>query len=250
MTHEEFAVELQHLYEDWERTEMPKHCPGFLFTENNLIRVGHVIGQHVRYTRALPNVRELTGLIKSLGDIQAGGKLEFHHASQVIVQQAAPAPPPPNPADNLPFAEIKELSFLKTAEDVQRFEARVERDGLSYMSGFKRLRRNSTKDYEELNARIAYIKEHNLRAPKPIAAPKQVVTIPAPIAEARKLVDSMTLQDVGQTGSSGGRRTLLANKQKRLHTEINQMSSNGKKPSVIIQWVTDEIKRFGESSIR
>lgn len=234
------------LWYDFEKSGLKP--ANLLFTENNALVIAGGVNNFVCDFRRMPQPHELKSIIDYCGDIEQGGALQYHHGPQV--QQAAPAPLP-NPAERLPFGEIRELSFLKTVEDVKKFQSRVEKDGSSYMSGFRRLRPNSTKDYEELNARIAYIIEHKLHAPKVEAAPQPVLTPGQTlIAEAHALVDAMNLGDVGMTGSSAGRHTLLARKQERLHGEINQARRDGVNSQVILQRTKDDIKNFGSSSIR
>lgn len=218
---------------------------------NRLKVVGHIaVGD---FSRAIEN------FLKFGQSNGVTGRLTFQQQ-----QQPAPLPPPAklNPIDRLPHSDIKALAHLRTLADVRKFQGRVAKDGLDFMSGFKALREGEGTlfpFYSTLNERLNYIREHKIEAEDDPqrARPSQptqpgTVTIPLPpvIAEAHTAVNAMTLADVGQTGSSAGRRTLLVNKQKRLHAEINQMWRDSKKQNVILQWVRDEIKRFGESSIR
>jgi hypothetical protein len=83
------------------------------------------------------------------------------------------------------------------------------------------------------------------RFTKPVLTPGQTL-----IAEAHALVNAMNLGDVGMTGNSAGRHTLLARKQERLHCEINQAWRDGVNSQVILQRTKDDIKTFGSSSIR
>ena len=247
MTQQEFIAAAQQVVNEfWE-----KYRPANLLnTENNASALVEGIWDFLQKTGCMPSARDIRAIVKFLGDIESGGKLQFHNAPKVIVQQAAP-PPPPNPIDNLPHANIKELNFLKTVEDVQKYQARVQKDGLDYMSGFKYLKAGS-KPYEHINARIAFILKNEIHASAPPkeTTPKPIITVHSDITEAHKAVENMTLADVGSSGSSAGRRTLLARKQERLHADIDQMLRSGKSPSVVLQRTKDDIKKFGESSIR
>ncbi|VVB52998.1 Uncharacterised protein [uncultured archaeon] len=251
MTHEEFTIAATQVAQEfWD-----KHRPSnLLFTENNANELAQGIVNFVRYSGAMPGPKDICAIVKFLGDIENGGKLQFHHPPKAVGEQPPP-PPPQNPADNLPFWEVKELKFLRTVEDVQRFKARLERDGTGYLSGFKRLRPESQKDYEELNARLTYIVQNELDASHcetdaPAQPAKPRVTIPTLIAQARAAVDAMTVGDVGQSGSSAGRRQLLQNKKQRLYNEISKLWGEGIPHNVILERTKDAIRDFGSSSIR
>ena len=247
-TREEFLQAAQQVVDEfWE-----KYRPANLLnTDHNASTVLEGVWNFFQHSGGnMPSAKEVRTVVNHLGDLDHGGKLQYHHPAQLIVQQATP---PPNPVDNLPHADIKALKSLRSVEDVQRFKARVEKDGLDYMSGFKYLRAGS-KPYQELNDRMNFIVQNEIHASdlpeEPTSAGPKRVMLPTPIAAARAAVDAMTVGDVGQTGSSMGRRQLLLNKQKRLHYDINDMWSKGVKPDVIEQRTKEAIKESGSSSIR
>jgi hypothetical protein len=237
---------------DWAKFCLPKNL---LNEEHNASEITAAVWEYARRKGSVM-VDDVVLIVSKLGDMDTGGRLRYHKPT--VVQAAPPPPPaPPNPIDNLPHKDVKELAFLRTMNDVLRFQERVAKDGLDFMSGFKYLREGS-KPYQELNDRLNYIKQHQIETdPTQPAETKPssgmvTITIPQPpeIVEARKLVDAMTLADVGATTSTAGRRVLLTNKQKRVHNDINDMRQNGKKPNVILQWVRDEIAKFGSGSVR
>lgn len=141
--------------------------------------------------------------------------------------QPKPAPATPNPADTMPYPKVNEIAFLTTKEAAQRFKARVERDGLAYMSGFKRLRPGEWKDYETLNARLAWIAANDAHESQPEATPEVAKPKTAGQIEAEALIgemvsirDDISPKNIGRVHSDQGRWQRVLNLKNRIDAEI------------------------------
>jgi len=233
----------------WERPGSQHYPKGLLQNESNANALQFYLKDAI--TKGVePTMENWKALVQQA---TTDGRLQFDTPPvATITQVVAPVPPPFNPSEHLPFSEIKELKFLDSLEALQKFEARIGKDGLNYLSGFRRLRPNSTKDYEELDARMNYIRQHQIYKPQTVEQPstKPRVIIPPLIAQSRDLVERMNPGDIGTTGSSMGRHQILLNKKRKIHESINEDWSKGVRHEVILQRTKQAIADAGSSSVR
>src|SRR5579862_5441341 len=111
---------------------------------------------------------------------------------------------------------------------------------------------------EKLNRRIAWIQNNKIRrddlppsdAPKTPQPAKPVFTVPSKILEAHKLVDSMTVGDIGSTTDGAGRHTLLPIRMKKFHLDIDERYAKRESPESILENTKTLIKDSGSGSIR
>jgi len=254
MTEQEYAEKVLQMWADWaESGERDLHFPTILASEHN----SNVINTEVRKFfnnsgRAIPRPKELSGLIRGLGDIAKGGRVQYDHS----------APEPVNPALNMPDADEPLLKNLRCYEDLNERGAQISKKVMSLGGGaggadaMGRDRGNEL--LEKLNRRIAWIQNNKIRrddlppsdAPKTPQLAKPVVTVPSEILEAHKLVDSMTIADVGETGDGAGRHTLLPIRMKKFHRDIDERYAKRESPESILENTKTLIKDSGSGSIR
>lgn len=138
----------------WAKEFRPKNL---LETEHNISVLQTSFAEHVARTKRL-TVQDIKSIVESLGDMRTGGRLQYG--------EVAPQPAAPDPAEalkNLPHADVKEIAWLRTTDDLKKFNDRVAKDGMAYMSGFKCLRPEEGarfKFYSTLNERIAFIQQN------------------------------------------------------------------------------------------
>jgi hypothetical protein len=225
---------------------------GVLQTENNFnvlkAALLHAIGQGVA-----PSKEAWLQIVATESD---AGHLQLNQPPQVAVAQP---PAAPDPAQHLPHADVKEIAFLDSVEAVKKFKERVAKDGLAYMSGFKRLRLTETKDYQILNERMQYLVEHDIHKAEPEqpATPAKPLT-PAQIeknnlvAEAQAIVDGLNPSNIGATTSVQGRWDRLNRLKARCQDEVAKMQSACwlSQAKAGLQAIKDMVAQAESSSIR
>ena len=203
---------------------------------------------------------EVDAIVKGLGDIDFGGKLQYHHASG----QNAPMG---EPALNLPDANEPLLKNLRCLEDITEHGHAISKKVIQQGGGAGGTdaagRSRSNPLLEKLNRRLAYIQEHNIQLAdllrlgldpkpaesKPAPARQPIFVAPPEVSEAHALVDAMTLADIATVTSGLGRRGALDKKKDRLHADITQMRANGESAASVLQKTKDAIKKSGSGSI-
>jgi hypothetical protein len=202
----------------WERPGSQHYPQGLLQTESNFnVLRGCLLDAIAKGVQ--PSMEKWKQIVSD-----ATPRLQFDapRVERVTPPVAAPAF---NPAENLPHSNLKVLGFLRTVEDVNKFKARVGRDGLSYMSGFRRLTPTS-KDYEELNERMQFIVDHKLHGP---ATPEPQSLTPAQtelqnlLADGQRIIDGLSPASIGSVTSAGGRWQQLADLKQRLTSVYSRM---------------------------
>jgi hypothetical protein len=238
MTQEQYAQALQQVLNEWESTGLKP--ANLLLTEHNLRHIAAKIYEFASGVGRMPSAKEVSTIVKHLGDMNAGGKLQYHAVALV-------APQPVDPATNLPHQDIAELRNIRTVEDISRLRP----------EDFQKFRnlRPASPQYKEFNERIQYIKQHNLRAPKviePMPLSPAVAAYKSKIEEAKSLVNNLKAGDIGSTTSAahGGRFSQLIDVQKRLHRQIDALIRQRTPAENILLHVQTAIVDLGSRSIR
>src|SRR5438445_4438334 len=135
-----------------------KKPANLLVTENNSLFITSTISKYIQQTGRKPSVEEVDQIIKSLGDIALGGKLQYHGAAVVNAV---------DPTLNFPDADEPLLKNLRCLEDIEERGEQLARkilsrgDGVGGTDEFGRSRSNEL--LEKFNRRTKYIADHNIQ---------------------------------------------------------------------------------------
>jgi hypothetical protein len=213
-----------------------------LLTENNTLHILMAVKNEVQQTGRKPEVDRVGALVKNLGDMDFGGKLQYHKAAGDTQE-----------ANTLPHDDIEALKNIRNLADVSRV-INLPKEKLKQFANLK----PGSPSFKEFNERIQHIKhfqvgkgEPETLAPEKVVEKKQpIFSAPPEVTQAHELVDAMTLADIATVTSSTGRRTALANKKESLHQAITQMRANGESAASVLQKTKDAIKKSGAGGIQ
>jgi hypothetical protein len=255
---EEYTQKVLQLWADWRQTDQQgfaeqSQFPNLNATESNVRKINAAIEMFFNDIGAVPRARELSALIRNLGDLDVVnpktgklGSLEYHHGTIVV-----------NPAYNLPHDDIPALKNIRNMADVIRV-TNMSSDLLRQLKFLKPPKPGVAQvAFEHLNARMKHITDNKIGVGEPetsveekTAAKKPIFSTPPEVTQAHELVDAMTLADISTVTSGMGRRTALANKKERLHQDIAQMRANGESAASVLQKIKDAIKKSGAGGIQ
>jgi hypothetical protein len=251
MTEQEYEQALVKMWADW-GNEKKQNFPTLLATEHNVRVILVEVESFFNNSGAVPRAKELTALVKNLGDIELGGKLQYHHSTSQTTQEPA--------APTLPYPDEPELKDLLSKQDIIVHGERVSRKVLSQGGGsggtdaFGRSRSNPL--LEKLNARLQHLRlygpefrEYDEETPEPKPA-RPIYTVPAEVTQAHSLVDAMNLSDIGTVTSSEGRITLLRKRKERFHQDINDRYANRESAKSILENTKASIKKSGDGGVQ
>lgn len=233
------ATEFVKLWNEYEKSS--QKLPGLLVTENNAMVLASTVNGFVADKNRMPTVSELAHLVYSLGDIERGGKLQYHHTSSVNST-------PSSEIAELPHEEIPELKNVRTMADVRRFQKNP-----ALMKPFANLRPGSP-SFKEFNERIAFIQEHRIGDAMVTEETKETneqAEQRERYAAIRERVSALTAKDCGSsnTGPGGGPWTKVNSLKTRLFPYLDACQQKGVPAEMVKQRVNEEIAKLQSSGI-
>lgn len=143
--------------------QSPHRPANLLNTEHNANVLAEAMWNFSRSSGYVPSVRELKILVQHLGDMDSGGKLQYHHSAPV-----PPPPPVPTPIDEIPFPEEKSLAWMRAREDLAEAPKDKIKEFLqpAALSEYNHLGQKITSLNAKFNARADWLKRNNVRRPK------------------------------------------------------------------------------------
>ena len=107
MNQEQYTQALQQVLNEWESYGLKPS--NLLLTEHNMRHIVAKIYEFASGVGRMPSAKEVGTIVKRLGDMNAGGKLQYHAVALM-------APRPVDAASELPHEDIAELRDIRNCQ--------------------------------------------------------------------------------------------------------------------------------------
>lgn len=183
----------------------------------------------------LPNAREAEALIRLLGDVRKGGQLAYHEAGEG------------DPADNLPHQDITALRNIRNMTDVRRV-LNLPPEQLRHFAHLT----PTSKAFEEFNARIQFIKEHNITGSDSLGTTAEKTDNDVAYQRLLDRIARITPRDCGASSTQPGQNPWA--KVNRFKVRLNEVVEANKKrgvdPVEVAEYIEAEVNKFSDSGVR
>jgi hypothetical protein len=213
-----------------------------LTTPHNGLMIASALNRWVAKYDKWPTSIDMLAIIKVQGDIDDprtnGHGLEYHHNAGDMVG---------DPSANLPHEDCPALRAIRNMSDVKR-TLNLPAEQLRHFAHLK----PTSKAFEEYNARIKWIQDHNIQGPDSLGATTEKTDADSAYDKLRERVSRITPKDCGATSTQQGQSAWQkVNRFKRVLNEVlTANQKRGVSAEEVSKYIESEVSKFSDSGVR